>query len=159
MTQVTQILREEHGTLRETLAELERALEPVDLGALRRTLERLEAQLTAHRQKEEDYLFPALAHSMAVHRTPLTMVEREHGREQVYIDEIRLFIAAAEQDASFIPSVAAHVRAAVLLLNDHMWREESFIFPRDVLLSPEDCEDVLSHMQAIGPVETKEVGP
>ncbi len=125
---VTRHLLEDHREIKRLLGEMENALEPTDLKRIGDIVDRLEPLVELHRRKEEEIFLPALARCMFDHPKPLAAVTHDHGVEETYLEEVKSFLTVME-DVSFLKPLVDACRSLVQFFRDHLWKEESFIFP------------------------------
>jgi hemerythrin HHE cation binding domain-containing protein len=118
-------LSAEHERLSVLAGVLARSLDAGNMSAARRTLSELSGLLRAHTRREEGGLFAALlAAGELVDAIDARCAEH---------DEIDAAI-----DAALLPAGVEHVAARRLLgmLADHIWREETDLFPAAALALP-----------------------
>ena len=126
---VTEVLVREHAQIRALLDDLERAVLPTDLDAISHIVAELDTLVNLHRRKEEQCLFPALKRCVAFPSQPLDLTTHEHGLEGVYLSEVRSFALTARHDPTFLPALEDACNWLIILLRDHLWKEEKFLFP------------------------------
>lgn len=149
MRTIRETLTAEHRELERLLTALDRSLEPLDAEGVHRAADDLARALSLHRRKEEE-LFPVLRAHSVVHPDALATIEHEHSLEQTIISEIRTVAKASIEDPSFTRSLVENARRMIVLLKDHMWREEQFIFGwAERILPEEEKARILDRMESL----------
>ncbi|MFN3484549.1 MAG: hemerythrin domain-containing protein [Planctomycetota bacterium] len=145
--QATEHLRWEHDRIRDLLGRLETALEPLDLGEIRKVTESLDALLGRHQRKEQEILFPALLRKASPSNPPVLQLVHEHARQETYAETIRAFLSVLrEQNVSAQPLVRA-CRSLTSFYRDHLRHEETVLFPCvDANLSAPEQEELAARM-------------
>lgn len=147
IAQATEHLRREHDRIRDLLGRLETALEPLDLGEIRKVTESLDALLGRHQRKEQEILFPALLRKASPSNPPVLQLVHEHARQETYAETIRAFLSVLrEQNVSAQPLVRA-CRSLTSFYRDHLRHEETVLFPCvDANLSAPEQEELAARM-------------
>lgn len=110
-------------------------------------------QVTAHIRNEEEALFPVLEDYLPRDVGPLAVLRAEHAEIATRYslmrhagDALRLSARNPQAAADFM----AHGRKLVLLLQDHMYKEDRVLYPLVArLLSAEQDRSILQHMEDI----------
>ena len=129
MARIVKILNDEHRALRRILGDLEAAVDPVDRQMMLGAIAALSTRFELHRRKEDDFVFPALAGRGRIHPSVLEEAQAEHRQAQLWVGEIQADLWWAEESSVFPAETVKRIRALVLLLRDHLWREEHLVFP------------------------------
>lgn len=146
METITDVLRREHRVVLQTLDRFEKALETGSNETLRDILRFFDERLTLHRRKEEEVLFPELAHQLPPHSGPVPCMLEEHAEEKWRLTVLREALEAGERE-----EVERHGRAVIALLRNHIWKEENVLFPlADQILAEDSRERVRRGFQEIG---------
>ena len=148
--QITHLLSQEHQVVLEQLQALEAALDRFDPGQVAATLRFFDEQVTLHRRKEEEVLFPALARYIGTEMGPIAVMLHEHREEQARLEEIRVAL-----DAGDTPEARGTLRRAgrqiLDLLRNHIAKEDNVLFPlAERTLSAEEKMEAQEGMDAIG---------
>jgi hemerythrin-like domain-containing protein len=164
--QPTQILRNEHEVILRVLDCLEKLAQDSrrDGGLDLRTADELLDFLRVfadqcHHGKEEDSLFPMLSRKgLPTQVGPIAVMLSEHEQGRA---EIAGMHAAAERCRSGHPAgavhFAAHARAYVDLLRDHIAKENNVLFPMaEGMLDDADRERIVAEFRTH---ESKDIGP
>jgi hemerythrin-like domain-containing protein len=150
MANVTAILVNGHREIQGILDRLEAALARPDLWTVGWTLALLEDRLARHRRMEEEVLFPAAFRTGAGRGEPLNDVAQEHGVETSCVEDAKLLHHLATEDAAFVGPMKESVGALIVLLRDHFWKEENFVFPGvERAFGDEEKEDLAAQMAAL----------
>lgn len=144
------VLTEEHAETLRVLDAMEKALQPPDFAALQRAVDYFDNELALHRRKEEEVLFPALAPHLKPSLGPLNALQRDHELEEEYIDDLKVFLRLAEEDAAFVPALVEIARYVSTSLRDHIWKEDHFLADLSgPMFSEEERRFLVDHMAAL----------
>ena len=157
----TQILKAEHEVILNVLDCLEKlaAARELDIASAWEILDFLAAFADrCHHGKEEECLFPKLVERGLPREVgPLAVMLGEHDQGRAAVRSMRAALDALEHgDLAATARFAAHARAYVELLRDHIAKENGVLFPMaDGMLGPADQSDVLAKF---GQVEAHDMG-
>lgn len=149
----TETLTEEHRVIERGLEALERAAEGLDRGdeVPRAHLEGILGFIQGfadgcHHQKEEGILFPYLeGKGLARQEGPLAVLLEEHDVARGHVRGMREAVEADDSHA-----FAAHARAYVALLRDHIEKEDQVLFPMAASMTgPAEAEDLWRAFEAM----------
>ena len=162
----TEVLMQEHRVIEQVLnvveriaADCERAGK-VDAGSARQAIDFLRTFADrCHHGKEEEQLFPMMeVHGFSPEQGPTAVMRQDHvegrGRIQAMDQAIE---GASTGDADACGAYVPHARAYVLLLREHIQKEDHCLFPMaDQALSEDDQRELQARFRR---VEHDEIGP
>ncbi len=110
-----------------------------------------------HHKKEEGVLFPTMiAHGVPEQAGPIPVMLAEHARGRQYIRELRAAAARLEAGEPAAGEVVAQARGYVMLLSQHIAKEDRILFPMAGKVIPANEQPAVS--QAFEKVEHEEAG-
>lgn len=104
-----------------------------------------EAELGAHSEREEGFLFPMMAKYIGRETGPLVVMEYEHAQAKMNLKSFKDSVNQLPEvlDEKQANEIAAYAINAYLILSDHFMKEENVLFPMaERLLTPEDKEEL-----------------
>ncbi|MBI4577267.1 MAG: hemerythrin domain-containing protein [Planctomycetes bacterium] len=144
-------LSSEHRVVLANLERLEAALERPDLEGVSRALAFFQEGLVAHRRKEEEVLFPALARHLGSEGGPVGCMLHEHRMEAALLESLRSAVVACRPGGGDSRRWIEAGMALVGHLRDHIAKEDQVLFPMaEQLLGPGERLEVETGMAAIG---------
>lgn len=137
MTHPVQGLRDDHRQIEKRLNELDEVLrlpeaDAVPISFLRDALEYFRSFADGvHHRKEEQILFPLLEQKgVPVDMGPIGVMLREHDIGRSLLGRIGENLQAAEDgNATAMAAIWAAARDYVVLLREHIWKEDNVLFP------------------------------
>jgi len=156
-TRVTQMLEEDHVVIESVLSALSvmirrsRDTGALDLDDARETIRFLtEFADTAHHEKEELHLFPAMERAgLPPQGGPTSVMREEHDAGRAHV---RAMTAALDASPPDIDAFQTRASSFVLLLRDHIAKENQVLFQMaDQLLSPEAQQEINAAFAAADP--------
>jgi regulator of cell morphogenesis and NO signaling len=141
-----QQFKQEHVTLREQMEQLFQLAEaarehPIDWPGLKEKAIRFEQELTAHSEREEEFLFTLMAQYIGRETGPIAVMEYEHqqGKKnlQTFIEKLNQADASVHIEKA--KEITAFMIEAYHVLSQHFMKEENVLFPMaERLLSSEE---------------------
>lgn len=154
-------LKREHGPLQAQMDAF--AQEAADIGQdaaiadwrfglteLKREVAAFSEALETHSEREEKYLFTAMARYIGRDVGPIAVMEYEHEQARIHLAKFESSVGseAGPIDAERAKAIAAEAVQAREVLSQHFFKEENVLFPMaERMLNPQEKEDLA---QALG---------
>lgn len=148
---LTEILSREHKVVLEKLDGMEKALETLDISGIDEVLTFMETDLSLHRKKEEEVLFPTLGRHIGVEQGPIACMLSEHATEKGFMVDLRAALTEAKAGGDAGEKIKKAVWGILDLLRAHIEKEDHVLFPlAEETLSAEECSEASGRMAEIG---------